>query len=65
MLRQHASGTTASTATEPQPLTSDEDVLRRYNSSWRDTAFGRTEHYRRCPKPSHRRCTSTPTGGGR
>lgn len=56
MLPEHRTATGPSNATEPRPLATDEDVLRRYNPGWRDTAFGRAEHYRRCPQSSHRRC---------
>ncbi|GAA2608208.1 hypothetical protein GCM10010399_43820 [Dactylosporangium fulvum] len=56
--QQHI-GNIVSTATDTDVHT-EEDTLRRYNSGWRDTAFGRAEHYRRCPASSHRRCTNTP-----
>lgn len=61
-MQMHATATKAPTTTNPRPLTSEEDVLRHWNSSWRDTAFGRAEHYRRCPQTSHRRCGNTPGG---
>lgn len=46
------------TATERSMATAvtEEDVLRRYNSSWRDTAFGRRFHRETCTKTSHRTC---------
>lgn len=62
MLQTHAKASTPPTATEARPLVTDEDVLRRWNSSWRDTAFGRAEHYRTCPASSHRRCGNVPAG---
>ncbi|WP_344613278.1 hypothetical protein [Dactylosporangium salmoneum] len=57
MLSTHRTTSPPASATAVVP---EEDWLRTYNGSWRDTAYGRAEHYRRCPESSHRRCTTTP-----
>ncbi len=47
---------TASTPPDATEATNDEDYLRRWNSSWRDTAFGRRRHLEACTRTTHREC---------
>lgn len=53
MLRANGTATAPSTATA---VVTEEDWLRAYNSSWRDTAFGRRRHLETCPRVTHRGC---------
>jgi hypothetical protein len=53
MLSTHRTAGTSSTATA---VTTEEDILRAYNRSWRDTAFGRHHHLETCPRTAHRAC---------
>jgi len=46
---------TADTATTTTVVT-EEDWLRAYNRSWRDTAFGRRRHLDTCAKATHHSC---------
>lgn len=34
----------------------EEDILRAYARTWRDTAVGRADHAAACPNTSHRDC---------
>lgn len=53
MLRADRTANTTSTATA---VITEEDILRAYNRSWRDTAFGRRLHRETCPNTTHRNC---------
>lgn len=47
------------TTTPPASATAavtEEDYLRRWNGSWRDTAFGRLRHAETCTRSRHHDC---------
>ncbi len=51
MLTEQRTATTSTTTT-----VTEEDTLRAYNRTGRDTAAGRADHFATCPETSHARC---------
>jgi hypothetical protein len=53
MLSTHGTATPPASATA---VVTEEDVLRRWHTSWRDTAVGRRRHLETCDKTTHHAC---------